>query len=93
MGILSFPGLGDDRAEQVLEALQNEAGSLVGEMMLGQLVESAEELLTERNAPEGDCALCMEPFQTASSSASAEPPGSGKNEALAKLPCYHCFHL
>lgn len=67
----------------MLDALSSEATALAGEMMLGHLCETARNLLTDMNSPEGDCVFCLEPM--------AEPGGYPGH--LQRLPCYHCFHL
>ncbi len=75
--------MGEERRRAVLDALCGEATALAGEMMLGHLCETARNLLTDMNSPEGDCVFCLEPLSD---------PG-GPSEQLQRLPCYHCFHL
>lgn len=78
-------GLGDMRVKELLSRLRQEAEESVGNMVLGLLIETARDVLTGMNNPEGDCIFCMN-----SLSDQASTSGSGE---LMKLPCYHCFHL
>ena len=78
-------GLGDDRRQSLLEALQSEAAALRGEMMLGQLCEVAKDHLSAMNYPEGDCAICLHLL--------TDGPKRYEDTQLQKLPCFHCFHL
>ena len=80
-----FAGLGDARVRELLSRLRQDAEESVGNMVLGLLIETARDLLTGMNAPEGDCIFCMNGL-------SGEASTSGSPE-LMKLPCYHCFHL
>ncbi len=54
-------------------------------MVLGLVIETARDVLTGMNSPEGDCIFCMDSLLDEAST-------SGSQE-LTKLPCYHCFHL
>lgn len=83
-------GLGDARVAQLQAALAAEAAALAGELSLGHLVETALDLLTEHNRPEGLCAFCLEPLPPPANPAA---PGQGQQHALLRLQCYHCFHL
>ncbi|CAL8471319.1 g10861 [Coccomyxa elongata] len=78
-------GLGDARVAQLLSRLRQEAQESVGNMVLGLVIETARDVLTGMNNPEGDCIFCM-------NSLSDEASTSDSRE-LTKLPCYHCFHL
>lgn len=66
------------------QGLLREAQGMAGELMLGHLCETAKSLLTDLNAPEGDCAICLEPL--------VQPPGSNLSPFVRKLPCFHCLH-
>ncbi|KIY91976.1 hypothetical protein MNEG_15987 [Monoraphidium neglectum] len=89
-------GLGDAREAALLARLAAEARDLIGSPCLGQLIELCQDLLSDANAPEGPCAIClsvMEPGPDDPEESSnrdgctvAAPP------ALARLPCYHTFH-
>lgn len=71
-------------------ALEAEAAALVGELQLGHLCETAADLLSAANQPEGDCAFCLEPLllpPTAGASAA-----NGGAAAVLRLGCYHCYH-
>lgn len=46
-------GLGSSRLAGLQQLLQQEAGSMIGEMMLGQLFESCRDWLNDHNWPEG----------------------------------------
>lgn len=83
-------GLGDGRLGQLQAALASEAAALAGELSLGHLVETALDLLTEHNRPEGLCAFCLERLPDPSDPAA---PGAERQGALLRLQCYHCFHL
>ena len=81
-------GLGDARLAGLQAALAAEAASLAGEMQLGHLCETAIDLLTSANQPEGDCTFCLEPLLL--------PPGGGgpaPGSAVLRLGCYHCNHM
>lgn len=56
-----------------------EAAGLAGELSLGQLVETALELLSAANRPHGPCSFCLEPV------AAGEP--------VLRLACFHCYHM
>lgn len=47
-------GLGSNRLAALQAHLESEAASMLGEMVLGQLFESAKDWLTENNWPEGE---------------------------------------
>ena len=65
--------------------LHTEANSLVGDMMLGSLIEAAKDAMTELNQPEGHCIFCLEQLV---------PDGAiPSQKLLLRLPCYHCYHL
>ncbi|KAL4446819.1 hypothetical protein ABPG77_008063 [Micractinium sp. CCAP 211/92] len=83
-------GLGDGRLGQLQAALALEAAALAGELSLGHLVETALDLLTEHNRPEGLCAFCLERLPDPSDPAA---PGAERQGALLRLQCYHCFHF
>jgi hypothetical protein len=60
-------------------------------MQLGHLCETAIDLLTTANQPEGHCTFCLEPLL---------PPGNGGgggeasgSAAVLRLGCYHCNHM
>lgn len=80
-----FAGLGDARVAELLSSLRQEAQESVGNMVLGLVIETARDVLTGMNSPEGDCIFCMDSLLDEAST-------SGSQE-LTKLPCYHCFHL
>ena len=110
---LSAPkGLGDKRRASLLSRVRAALVevSASGELcVLGSLIEAALEAITEVNAPEGDCAICLSsllapsPSPSSSSSGGAEgaAEGGGANEngpadanRLVKLgECFHCLHL
>ena len=84
-------GLSDARLAELQAALAEEAASLAGEMQLGHLCETAIDLLTTANQPEGHCTFCLEPLL---------PPGNGGgggeasgSAAVLRLGCYHCNHM
>jgi E3 ubiquitin-protein ligase RNF25 len=72
-------GLSDAQVAQVAASLRAEAGAMPGELVLGHLCETALDLLTELNAPEGSCAFCLDPLLPSPS-------------PVLKLACFHCFH-
>ncbi|GMH40328.1 hypothetical protein BSKO_08232 [Bryopsis sp. KO-2023] len=78
-------GLGDSRSTQLKERLDEEARSMKGEAMLGQLCEVAFDVVTEMNRPEGDCGICLEPLIF-------EKKGQYEKGDLVKLSCFHVFH-
>ena len=78
--------MSDARIEVVMSRLQAEAHSLVGEMMLGSLIETAKDAMTIINQPEGNCIYCLENLVPADWSPAREVEG------LLRLPCYHTFH-
>lgn len=84
-------------------ALAAEAAQLAGELQLGHLAETALDLLTAANEPEGDCAFCLEPLLAAGRSGSNGGGGGsggggccgggrGSGPALLRLGCYHAYH-
>ena len=73
------------RIDQVITRLRSEAHSLLGEMMLGSLIEAAKDVMTEMNQPEGHCIFCLEEL--------VAPQTKPSQETLLRLPCYHCYHL
>ena len=78
-------GMSDKRIDTVMTCLQAETKGLLGEMMLGSLIEAAKDAMTEMNQPEGHCIFCLEQLVPEGIS-SIHPP-------LLRLPCYHCYHL
>ncbi len=77
--------MSDTRIDAVMTRLQAETKGLLGEMMLGSLIEAAKDAMTEMNQPEGHCIFCLEQFV---------PEGISPNQTpLLRLPCYHCYHL
>lgn len=81
-----FPiGMSDSRIGKVIAQLSTEANSLLGEMMLGCLIETAKDTMTAMNQPEGHCIFCLEDLV---------PEGATPSQdTLQRLPCYHCYHL
>lgn len=78
-------GMSDSRIGKVIAQLSLEANSLLGEMMLGGLIEAAKDTLTAINQPEGRCIFCLEDLV---------PEGATPSQdTLQRLPCYHCYHL
>lgn len=89
-------GLGDARLAGVQAALAAEAAALAGELSLGHLVETALDLLTDANQPEGSCAFCLEPLLPAGAGAAAagrEAAGQLPPLPLLRLGCYHVYHV
>lgn len=80
-------GMSDARIEVVMSRLQAEASNLLGEMMLGSLIETARDVMTDINQPEGNCIYCLEGLVPAG----GDPDSQA--QALLRLPCYHTFHL
>ena len=78
-------GMSDKRIEAVLSRLQAEAKGLLGEMMLGSLIEAAKEAMTEINQPEGHCIICLEQL--------VQEGTTPNQHTLLRLPCYHSYHL
>lgn len=77
--------MSDTRIDAVMTRLQAETKGLLGEMMLGSLIEAAKDAMTEMNQPEGHCIFCLEQLV---------PEGISPNQTpLLRLPCYHCHHL
>lgn len=77
--------MSDRRIDTVMTRLQSEANSLLGEMMLGSLIEAAKDAMTDMNQPEGHCIYCLEQLV---------PKGvMPSHKFLLRLPCYHCYHL
>lgn len=77
--------MSDSRIDKVITQLSTEANNLLGEMMLGSLIETAKDTMTAMNQPEGHCIFCLEGLV---------PEGSTPSqETLQRLPCYHCYHL
>ncbi|KAK9802028.1 hypothetical protein WJX73_003573 [Symbiochloris irregularis] len=74
-------GLAKQRLDTLQARLKEESVQLQGDPMLGQLYEAAKATLTELNAPEGTCVLCLE---------SLDAPADTREPVL--LPCYHCYH-
>ncbi len=78
-------GMSDKRIDTVMSRLQAETKGLLGEMMLGSLIEAAKDAMTELNQPEGHCIFCLEQLV---------PEGINPiHPPLLRLPCYHCYHL
>eukprot|EP00887_Chlorella_sp_A99_P003414 scaffold7.g3414.t1 len=75
-------GMGDARAARVLAALRTDAAALEGDMMLGTLVDTALDLLTEANCAEGDCVFCLEAMRLGGGQAAA---AGGAAEGVAGL--------
>ncbi len=71
----------------MLARLEAEAAELAGEPVLGHLVATAAELLTQFNVPGEACAFCLEPQEPEAL------PYPTRAPQLLRLPCYHCFHL
>jgi len=83
-------GLGDEREQQLQVVLERERDSLLGSMMVGQVIEAGREFLTVNNHPEGRCAFCLEDMVSDTGINSQDEKGGG---GLVKLPfCYHAFH-
>ncbi|PRW57917.1 E3 ubiquitin- ligase RNF25 [Chlorella sorokiniana] len=82
-------GMGDARLAGIQSSLAAEAASMAGELQLGHLCETALDLLTAANQPEGDCAFCLEPLL-----GQADSNGRGGRSRLpvVRLACYHCYH-
>ena len=78
-------GMSDKRIDTVMTRVQAEINGLLGEMMLGSLIEAAKDAMTELNQPEGHCIFCLEQLVPEGIN-SFQPP-------LLRLPCYHCYHL
>ena len=78
--------MSDARIEVVMSRLQAEASSLVGELMLGSLIETARDAMTAINQPEGNCIYCLEDLVPADWDPNKQVQG------LLRLPCYHTFH-
>ena len=88
-------GLGDARLAGVQAALAVEAAQLAGELQLGHLCETALDLLTAGNQPEGACAFCLEPLLAADGPSGASGgggSGGSGTRALLRLGCYHAYH-
>lgn len=81
-------GLGDARLAGIQSALAAEAAAMAGELQLGHLCETALDLLTDANQPEGDCAFCLEPLLHPDDSRG----GNGAAPSVLRLACYHCYH-
>ena len=79
ISIRDCKGVGDARAAQLLGLLKAEAAGLLGELVLGHLIEVAKEWATQHNHPEGHCIFCLESME-------------GGTVQLVKLPCFHTFH-
>ncbi|KAF5830283.1 hypothetical protein DUNSADRAFT_14790 [Dunaliella salina] len=83
-------GLGDERKQQLQVVLERERDSLLGSMMIGQIIEAGREFLTANNHPEGRCAFCLEDMVSGAGACSQD---EGCESGLVKLPfCYHAFH-
>lgn len=78
-------GMSDQRINKVIAQLSTEANNLLGEMMLGCLIETAKDTMTAMNQPEGHCIFCLEDLVPVGATPS--------QETLQRLPCYHCYHL
>jgi hypothetical protein len=78
-------GMSDKRIDTVITRLQAETKGLLGEMMLGSLIEAAKDAMTELNQPEGHCIFCLEQLVPEGINL-IQPP-------LLRLPCYHCYHM
>lgn len=83
-------GLGDVRLAHLRATLAAEAAALAGDCSLGHLVETALDLLSGSNRPEGLCAFCLEPLPAP---VDHEAAGRGERPTLLRLQCFHCFHL
>lgn len=79
--------MSDARIAVVMSRLQAEASSLLGEMMLGSLIETARDVMTDINHPEGNCIYCLESLIPTVRDQASDLQG------LLRLPCYHTFHL
>ena len=91
--VLADPrGLGDARRDALAAALAAEAAALAGELSLGHLVETALDLLTRENQPEGRCAFCLEALLPAAAQRHGGGGGAAAVAPILRLPCYHCFH-
>ncbi len=77
--------MGDARLAGIQSSLATEAAALAGELQLGHLCETAIDLLTDANTPEGACAFCLEPLLLGAGGAA----GGG---SCVRLECFHCFH-
>ena len=77
--------MSDIRIDKVISRVRAEAHNLLGEMMLGSLIETAKETMTEMNQPEGHCIFCLETLVADDLTPS--------QKTLLRLPCYHCYHL
>lgn len=89
--LLPAAGLGEQRLAEVQAALAAEAACMAGELQLGHLCETAIELLTAANQPEGHCAFCLEPLLA--DHLPGGGGGGGAGSAVLRLGCYHCYHL
>ena len=83
--IFAASGMSDARIDKVITRLRGEAQNLLGEMMLGSLIEAAKDSMTELNEPEGHCIFCLDDLVPAKTTPS--------QQTLLRLPCYHCYHL
>ncbi|KIZ01222.1 hypothetical protein MNEG_6737 [Monoraphidium neglectum] len=76
-------GLGDAREAALLARLAAEAQDLIAGPCLGQLIELCQDLLSDANAPEGHCAICLFEMEPGPD----DPEDSSSCDGCAGVPC------
>lgn len=101
-------GLDEHDVSVLLNILRKEASSMKGELILGHLIETALDVITDMNLPRGSCSLCLELLEESPSAVGSFDdeglkdgrgplrPSEGNTGTIrhmaVKLPCYHAFH-